>query len=144
MLGNIARAESGYERARILYEESRDLCQELGDRQGLAYVFWYLGRLTLYEDEITVAQALLEKGLELARGRKRGADRVGFTDPGFGRRHQADYETAQALLVESLGQARESGEKEIMSKEGRFSFTLSSPPSPPPAPPGGSSTGQSN
>ena len=108
-------------------------------------MFWYLGRLTLYEDEITVAQALLEKGLELARGiGSEGLTAWVLRTRASVARHQADYETAQALLVESLGQARESGEKEIMSKEGRFSFTLSSPPSPPPAPPGGSSTGQSN
>jgi len=95
MLGNIARAESGYERARILYEESRDLCQELGDRQGLAYVFWYLGRLTLYEDEITVAQALLEKGLELARGiGSEGLTAWVLRTRASVARHQADYETA--------------------------------------------------
>ncbi len=100
------------ERAEMLCEESLKLCQELGDRAGMAFSLYQLGMLASTTGNPTMARMRIEEALALCRevGDKDGIAwallNLGLVISG-----QGEYARAHALLEESLAMHRASGNK---------------------------------
>jgi tetratricopeptide (TPR) repeat protein len=110
-LGNTAFYSGDHDAARLLYAESIDHFEALGDPRGQALATENIGLMALTADDLPEAVKWLTRALELARearddreiaaaARSLAAATIELGEP----------ERANALLAESLGLARELGE----------------------------------
>jgi predicted ATPase/DNA-binding SARP family transcriptional activator/DNA-binding CsgD family transcriptional regulator len=107
-MGNMLRQQSEFERAEACHEEALKLCEELGDRGGVAESLAHLGFVAEKRHDTERATRLLEKSMEVARdsgntgvvtGILRILARIAF-DSG-------DFERARSLRREAVTSARE-------------------------------------
>jgi predicted ATPase/DNA-binding CsgD family transcriptional regulator len=98
--------------AKMLCGESLRLCQELGDKAGVAFSLYYLGELEHTTGNLAVARMHTQEALALDRevGDKDGIAWSLHNLADFAS-DQGEYARAQALLEESLAMHRELGNK---------------------------------
>jgi predicted ATPase/class 3 adenylate cyclase len=110
ILGDVAEQRGDYERAKVLFEESRKIYVEAGDRRGVAEAIGGLGNLYYDRGDYERAKELYEEGLALSR-------ELGGAQPystflislGYELLLQGDYEQATALNEEAAALLREHG-----------------------------------
>jgi tetratricopeptide (TPR) repeat protein len=104
--------QGNYPRAHALYEESRSIFGELGDRTGVAWSMNYQGDVARDQGDSTTAQTLYEEGLAIFREL---GDRWGvagtLADLGSLAREQGNYYGAHSLYQESIKIFQELGHK---------------------------------
>jgi predicted ATPase/class 3 adenylate cyclase len=110
ILGDVAEQRGDYERAKVLFEESRRIYLEAGDEWGVAEAIGGLGNLYYDRGDHERAKELYEEGLALSR-------KLGGAQPhstflislGYEFLLQGDYEQAAALNEEAATLLREHG-----------------------------------
>jgi tetratricopeptide (TPR) repeat protein len=110
--GLLALGQGDHSAAQLLYEESRGLQRELGEKRGEAQALNGLGIIAYRQGEYAPALALYTEGLALRREEK---DREGIANSlnnlGVLAEDQGDYATAGPLYAESLALRREAGDR---------------------------------
>jgi predicted ATPase/class 3 adenylate cyclase len=107
---DLALQQGDTDRGEMLCEESLALCQELGDRAGIAHLLSLQGKVAFHRNKLAAARSLFEESLALWRkvGDKNG---IGLTlyRLAWLAKEQGEYARARALCEESLTTHRESG-----------------------------------
>jgi tetratricopeptide (TPR) repeat protein len=113
-LGNLARTQGDFARARSVFEESLALQRELGNKQGIANAFLNLGTVAGAQGNTASARGLFEAGLALQReiGDKPGIV-VALVNLGLLAFQVQDYAAADACLAECLRLCLALGDKQI-------------------------------
>jgi tetratricopeptide (TPR) repeat protein len=111
-LGEVARYQGDYARAKALYEQSLALWQELGYKGGIAEALTNLGATAANQGDYARAKALCEQSLALWQelGDKSGIAET-ITHLGRIALFEGNSGRARALLEESLAQFRKLEEK---------------------------------
>jgi predicted ATPase/DNA-binding SARP family transcriptional activator len=95
-------------RARVAYEQSRELFRQAGDESGVATATFRLGAIARFENDPGLARRLWEESLETFR---RVGNRVGELQPlgalGLLELRQGDEERGRAMVATSIEMARE-------------------------------------
>lgn len=108
----LAYAQSDYDAAQPLFEESLRLYRELQDKEGIAFSLGNLGIIASKQGDYPTARALYEESLALKRelGNKLGIAAT-LVNLGIVAYEQGDYPTARLLYEESLALEREAEHK---------------------------------
>lgn len=112
ILGNVASAVDGHERAMAHYEESLVTFREIGDRSSIARTLYNLATLIAQHGQFPRARALFEEGLAVARDL--GSDRliawslIGLSSVAL---RQGDHASQNVLEDEALERFGALGEK---------------------------------
>jgi predicted ATPase len=110
--GGMARVQSDYAAARSLHEESLELCQELGDKLGIANSFGYLGIVASIQNDYAASRSMFEESLVLFRElENKGGIANSLMNLGDVAKQQGDYAAARLLIEQSLTLYRELGDK---------------------------------
>jgi len=109
--GGLALMQGDYANARALNEQALTICQELGDRQGVAYGFLSLGYVACSQGDNEIARSLFEQSLAALSelGDKQGIA-VALHNLGTVVQDQGDYESARSLYERSLAIQQELGD----------------------------------
>ena len=111
--GFLAFSQVSHPAARSRLEESAEICQEIGDRRGLAYALSFLSLVMAHQGESAEGRPLAQEGVRLFR--EDGGDRWGLaialTNMGTVAEAQADYDLAITFFEESATILRELGDK---------------------------------
>jgi tetratricopeptide (TPR) repeat protein len=101
-----------FEAARLLWEESLAIAEELGDQNLRSYSLVELGQMARERGDRETARVLFEKSLAVAReGGNKGQIAAALSLLAGLARGQGDTGTARVLLDESLALVRETGNK---------------------------------
>jgi DNA-binding CsgD family transcriptional regulator/tetratricopeptide (TPR) repeat protein len=114
---NLANMQADTDRAEVLAEKSRELCQELGDTRGLALSLRLLAVVATRRGDLAAARSLNEEALMLFRevGDQKGAG-LSLSNLGWLAIIQGEYAKGRALFEESLAMHRQVGNKEGMAR----------------------------
>jgi len=114
---NLANMQTDSDRAEVLAEKSRELCQELGDTRGLALSLRLLAVVATKRGDLAAARSLSEEALMLFRevGDQEGAG-LSLSGLGWLAMIQGEYAKGRALFEESLALHRQVGNKEGMAR----------------------------
>jgi non-specific serine/threonine protein kinase len=110
LAGTLARFEGQYGTAQALSKESLAICQELGDKAGIANSILNLGGAARAQEKYGVARSLLEESLAISREldhQEMIAQVLGQL--GWVAHAQGDYGAARVLFEESLAIYRAEG-----------------------------------
>jgi tetratricopeptide (TPR) repeat protein len=109
-LGDIARDQGDFTRARALHEEGLALKQEMDDTVGIAASLESLGELAHVQGDFARAEALFAESLALARSLSDTADEASaLLGLGLVAHDGGDLTSAHTLLAESLTLYRDMG-----------------------------------
>jgi predicted ATPase len=109
---NLANMQTDSDRAEVLAEKSRELCQELGDTRGFALSLRLLAAVAVKRGDLAAARSLNEEALMLFRevGDKEGAG-LSLHNLGWLAMIQGEYAKGRTLFEECLALHRQVGNK---------------------------------
>jgi predicted ATPase/DNA-binding CsgD family transcriptional regulator len=111
-LGNLAELQGDYSSARTYHEQNLTLCQEAGDKMGIARAFSNLGNVARLQGDYEQSRVLLEQSLALCRELNlKWAISTVLQNLGTVLAVQGDLDNSQRLLQESLVLVKETGDK---------------------------------
>jgi predicted ATPase/DNA-binding CsgD family transcriptional regulator len=111
-LGNLADLQGDYNAARTYHEQNLTLCQEAGDRMGIARAFSNLGNVARLQGDYERSRILLEQSLTLCRELDlKWAISTVLQNLATALGVQGDHDNSERLLQEALGLVREVGDR---------------------------------
>jgi DNA-binding CsgD family transcriptional regulator/tetratricopeptide (TPR) repeat protein len=111
-LGNLADQQGDYNAARTYHEQNLTLCQETGDKMGIARASSNLGNVARLQGDYERSRFLLEQSLTLCRELNlKWAISTVLQNLGTVLAVQGDLDNSQSLLEESLVLVKETGDK---------------------------------
>ena len=110
-LAIIAHWQGDYAQARALYAQAIHIHEKLGNHHNLALALYNQGEIERGLNEPAAAQACLERSLTLCRTLGSGPLALVQISLALAALDREEWETARALLAESLALSRETGEE---------------------------------
>ena len=117
LIGIIERDRGNWDAAERLYRQSLKMCEELGDRSGMASSWGVLGDIERNRGNWDAAERLFRQSLKL---REELGDRSGMawitSDRGANELGRGNLDLAKSLLLESLNQSQSLEMKDLMAE----------------------------
>jgi predicted ATPase/DNA-binding CsgD family transcriptional regulator len=111
-LGNLADLQGDYNAARIYHEQNLTLCQEAGDKMGIARAFSNLGNVARLQGDYERSRGLLEQSLTLCRELNlKWAISTVLQNLSTVLSVQGNNDNSERLLQEALVLVKEAGDK---------------------------------
>ena len=121
-IGQLEQLRWEIDKAKASFEESLALCQEVGDKRGIADSIFYIGLIVKDQRDYERAEDLYKESLALQRelGNKEGIARSLLHLGAIVMETQSNYQRAAELYRESLALYRELGDKRNIARSLRF------------------------